>query len=234
MNKLYIDSREKSPLAKLVMEEAKKLNIPYEQVWLEIGDYTFDDVCFEAKSAFDFLMSVMNKRLWNQIDNMDRAFSNNLVIVYGKAQDAISQWLDNAKTVNPSNRMNHYRLVHNKFYGAMGKIILDTDCNIIWTPYIDNAAKVITVVCKMQPHEREVYTPRLIKKKISTTDLRIDVLTTIKGLSEKKAKKLIENHGSIMEIGEASLKELQEIEGIGATLASRITEVLNSEDKQVI
>ena len=116
----------------------------------------------------------------------------------------------------------------------MGKIILDTDCNIIWTPYIDNAAKVITVVCKMQPHEREVYTPRLIKKKISTTDLRIDVLTTIKGLSEKKAKKLIENHGSIMEIGEATLKELQEIEGIGATLASRINEVLNSEDKQVI
>ena len=37
-----------------------------------------------------------------------------------------------------------------------------------------------------------------------------------------------------MEIGEASLKELQELEGIGPTLASRINEVLNSEQKQVI
>jgi ERCC4-type nuclease len=232
MMKLQIDSREKSPLAELVMKEATKLNLPYEKAWLEIGDYIYDDVCFEAKSSFDFLMSVMNKRLWNQIDNMDRAFNNNIIIMYGKAEDAMTQWLDNAKGVG--NRFNNHRLIHNKFYGAIGKIILDTDCNIVWVPFIDNAAKAICVVCKMQPHEREVYTPRLIKKKISTTDLRIDVLTTIKGLSEKKAKKLIENHGSIMEIGEATLKELQEIEGIGATLASRINEVLNSEDKQVI
>ena len=232
MNKLQIDSREKSPLAELVIKEAKKLNIPYEKVWLEIGDYTYADVCFEAKSAIDFLMSIMNKRIWNQIDNMDRAFDNNLVIIYGKAEDAITQWLDNAKI--KGNRMNNYRMVHNKFYGALGKIILDTDCNVVWVPFIDNAAKIITVVCKMQPHDREVYTPRLIKQKIRTTDLRIDVLTTIKGLSEKKAKTLIEKHGSIMEVGEASLKELQEIEGIGPTLASRINEVLNSEQKQVM
>jgi len=232
MNKLQIDSREKSPLAEMVMKEATKLNIPHEKVWLEIGDYTFADVCFEAKSSFDFLMSVMNKRLWNQIDNMDRAFNNNLVIIYGKAEDAMTQWLDNAKTTG--NRFSNHRLIHNKFYGAMGKIILDTDCNVIWVPYIDNAAKVICVVCKMQPHERAVYTPRLIKKKISTTDLRIDVLTTIKGLSEKRAKQMITEYGSIMEIGEATIKDLQKIKGIGNTLATRINEVLNSEDKQVI
>lgn len=232
MIKLQIDSREKSDLSELVIKEATKLNIPYEKVWLEIGDYTYADVCFEAKSAIDFIMSVMNKRIWNQMDNMDRAFDNNLVIIYGSAEEAISQWLENAKYTG--NRMNYYRVVHNKFYGAIGKIILDTDCSVIWVPTIQNAAKVITVVSKMQPHDREVYTPRLIKKKISTTDLRVDVLTTIKGLSEKKAKLLIEKYGSIMEIGEASLKELQELEGIGPTLASRINEVLNSEQKQVI
>lgn len=232
MNKLQIDSRETSDLAEIVIKQATKLNIPYEKVWLEIGDYTYADVCFEAKSAIDFIMSVMNKRIWNQIDNMDRAFDNNLVIIYGSAEEAITQWLDNAKI--KGNRMNNYRMVHNKFYGALGKIILDTDCNIIWTPTMNNAAKIIAVVSKMQPHDREVYTPRLIKKKISTTDLRIDVMTTIKGLSEKKAKILIEKYGSIMEIGEASLKELQELEGIGPTLASRINEVLNSEQKQVI
>jgi ERCC4-type nuclease len=80
MMKLQIDSREKSPLAELVMKEATKLNLPYEKAWLEIGDYIYDDVCFEAKSSFDFLMSVMNKRLWNQIDNMDRAFNNNIMV----------------------------------------------------------------------------------------------------------------------------------------------------------
>ena len=50
MIKLQIDSREKSDLAELVIKQATKLNIPHEKVWLEIGDYTYADVCFEAKS----------------------------------------------------------------------------------------------------------------------------------------------------------------------------------------
>ena len=87
----------------------------------------------------------------------------------------------------------------------------------------------------MKPIDREVYIPRIIKKrKITTTDLRIDVLTTIKGISERKAKLLIEKYGSIMEIGEASIKELTELEGFGTVLAKRILNVLNSENKQVI
>ena len=58
---LVIDSREKSKLAKLVMQKAKGLNIQYEQRWIEIGDYVYDDVCFEAKSTTDFLGSVISK-----------------------------------------------------------------------------------------------------------------------------------------------------------------------------
>ena len=87
----------------------------------------------------------------------------------------------------------------------------------------------------MQPHDREVYTPRIVKKrKISTTDLRIDVLTTIKGVSEKKAKALIDTFGSIMEIGEASSSELCALDGIGGVLAKRIHDTLNSEEKMEI
>ena len=80
--KLIIDSRENSELTERVIEKAQSLNVPYEKQWLEIGDYVFNDVCFEAKSSFDFIQSIVNKRLWNQLDNMDRAYVNNLVIVY--------------------------------------------------------------------------------------------------------------------------------------------------------
>ena len=87
----------------------------------------------------------------------------------------------------------------------------------------------------MQPHDREVYVPRIVKqKKISTTDLRVDVLSTIKGVSDKKAKLLIKKFGSIMEIGEATPSELSEIDGIGNVLAKRIVDTLNSEEKMQI
>ena len=233
--KLQIDSREDSVLSKAVIDNCEKMNIPHKKEWLEIGDYVFDDVCFEAKSTFDFLQSVMSKRLWNQIDNMDRAYMNNIVLVYGSMESAINKYVEHVRQPFQTETTNLHRVARNKFYGAFGKIILDLDCNIIWTPSEKVAAKLIAVVCKMKPIDREVYIPRIIKKrKITTTDLRIDVLTTIKGISEKKAKLLIETYGSIMEIGEASIKELTELEGFGAVLAERILNVLNSENKQVM
>ena len=233
MNKLLIDSREDSNLTKAVIAKAEELSISYSKEWLEIGDYTFNDVCFEAKSSFDFLQSVVNKRLWNQMDNMDRAFTNNLVIVYGSQVEAVASFISYAKTTLP--KANQARLLKNKFYGAIGKILLDTDCSIIWVKDEKEAAQIICVVCKMQPIDRDIYNPRLIKqRKISTSDLRIDVLTTIKGVSEKKAKLLIKEYGSLMEIGETTVKELTELDGFGKILAERIYGVFNSEIKQVI
>ena len=60
------------------------------------------------------------------------------------------------------------------------------------------------------------------------------MLCTIKGVSESKAKKLIKAYGSVMEIGETSPEELTNIDGIGLTIAQRIVDTLNSEDKVII
>lgn len=231
--KLIIDSRENSELTERVIEKAQSLNVPFEKQWLEIGDYVFNDVCFEAKSSFDFIQSIVNKRLWNQLDNMDRAYVNNLVIVYGSFEDGFRKHLEHIKT--NMNKTAQRVILRKKFFGSMGKIILDTDCSIIWVRDALTAAELIAVVCKMQPHDREVYIPRIVKqKKISNTDLRVDVLSTIKGVSDKKAKLLIKKFGSIMEIGEATPSELSEIDGIGNVLAKRIVDTLNSEEKMQI
>ena len=226
---LVIDSRENSELANRIIQECDRIGVPTTKEWLNVGDYIIDDVCFEAKSSFDFLQSVMNKRIWQQIDNMDRNFDNHSVILYGSMEDAIAEF---RSRVNPSWSYSH---LHNRYLSAIGKIILDTDCKVIITDNAKQAAKIVSAVAKMKPMDREVYNPRLIKqRKISTTDLRIDVLMTIKGISEKKAKSLINEFGSIMEIGESSSNELCQLDGIGVTLAKRIIDVLNSESKQVI
>jgi ERCC4-type nuclease len=87
----------------------------------------------------------------------------------------------------------------------------------------------------MQPIDRDVYKPRLIKqKRISTTDLRLDVLTTVPGISEKKAKTLIDEFGSLMEIGETPPSEIAMLDGFGKVLAERLHEMMNSEETQVI
>ena len=227
---LIIDSREKegSKLVKLVESKAKALNIQTEKKWLEIGDYVFDDVCFEAKSTTDFLGSVINKRLWTQIDNMDRHYKTNVVIIYGTIEEAIF----NVKKYSKANIQEPARsiMLNNKFLGAIGRITLDTDIKAFWTPTEEEASLIITAICKMKPIKRDVIRPEVFKR-VTTDDLRLDVPTSIKGVSIKKAKLLIKEFGSVMEIGEQTEEELQYLEGIGLVLASRILNTLNSEKK---
>jgi ERCC4-type nuclease len=225
---LIIDSRENSDLSRFVIRKAKNMRIPHEKKWIEIGDYVYDDVCFEAKSSTDFLGSVLSKRLWTQIDNMDRHYKTNVVIIHGSLDEAIFNVIQNSPSQMPiaarSLRLN------NKFLGAIGRLILDTDVKPIWVDTEEEAALIITAVCKMKPITRDAIAPQVFKR-LTTDDLRIDLLSSIKGVSIKKAKELVKQFGSIMEIGECSAFELQAIEGIGDTLAKRILTTLNSEEK---
>ena len=225
---LIIDSREKSKLSKLVIQKAKAIQVPCEKRWIEIGDYVFDDVCFEAKSATDFLGSVMSKRLWTQLDNMDRHYRTNVVIIYGSMEEAVFNVIENAPSKMPMGTRSI--MLNNKFLGALGRIVLDTDIKPFWVPTEEEAALIITGVSKIKPITRDVIQPQVFKR-LTTDDLRLDLLSSIKGVSIKKAKELIKQFGSIMEIGECSAYELQAIEGIGETLAKRIITTLNSEEK---
>ena len=225
---LIIDSRENSKLSELVEKKAKALQIPTEKKWIEIGDYVYDDVCFEAKSAVDFLGSVLSKRLWTQIDNMDRHYQTNVVIIYGSMDDAILKVIENSTSKMPPK--GRAIMLRNKFLGALGRIILDMDTKPVWVSTENEAALIITGVAKIKPFNRETIQPQVFKR-ITTDDLRLDLLTSVKGVSIKKAKALIKEFGSIMEIGECSAFEMQGVEGIGETLAKRIISTLNSEEK---
>jgi len=227
---LVIDSREteKSKLYSLVEQQAKALHIKTDKRWLEIGDYVFDDVCFEAKSSIDFLGSVMTKRLWTQLDNMDRHYKHCIVIVYGSIDEAIMAVIENSPSKMPVK--SRAIMLRNKFLGAIGRITLDTDAKPFWVSNEEEAAQIITSIAKIKPMTRETIRPEVFKR-VTTDDLRLDLLTGIKGVSYKKAKALIKQFGSIMEIGECSAFEMQAVDGIGETLAKRILSTLNSEEK---
>lgn len=225
---LTIDSREKSVLCKLVEMYAEKINLPFEKKWLEVGDYVVGNVCFEAKSAQDFLQSILNKRLWNQLDNMDRTYEINIVIIYGDMDEAIrTVGARYAKDLPIESRQT---ILTNRFLGGIGRIALDTDAKPLFVLNESMAARIITSIGKMQPIDRPAIAPALIKR-IATDDLRVDVLTSIKGVSEKKAKEMLKAFGSIMEIGECKINEIAYLDGLGEVVAERVIDVLHSEEK---
>ena len=228
--KLIIDSRENSMLANLIEIEANKMAIGHEKKWLEVGDYVIGDVCFEAKSAVDFMQSVINKRIWTQVYNIDKWYNKNFVVIYGSIEDALSnmKYITNLNdNVNPQQLRNTYKL---RFKGAIGRLRLDYDIDVIWRDNVLDVVDEIITIAKMAPIERKMINPS-IPTRIATDDVRVDMLTTIKGVSEKKAKDLLKEHGCIMEIGDSNLNELMVVKGIGSTVADRINNVLNSQKK---
>ena len=224
---LYIDDREKSTFNRLVEVKAGKRNIRFEKKRLEVGDYVVGDVCFEAKSAHDFMASILNKRIWTQLDNMDRCYERNFLIIYGTIEDAM-KFTKYTKVFDKMNRASKEQILGNKFKGSLGRIMLDTDVSVIWTRTEAEAAEQMVTLVKMAPIDRPAIRPS-VPKRVATSDVRVDLLTIIKGVSEKKAKQLLKQFGSIMELGEHQYGQISKMEGMGDTVAKRILNVLQSE-----
>ena len=229
--KLYIDDRERSIFSRLVETKAKKKGIKIVKKRIEVGDYVLGDICFEAKSVKDFMASVINKRIWTQIDNMDRCFSRNFIMIYGSIEEALTLGTHITSFENIPKESRKV-ILENKFRGAVGRIRLDTDVQVIWTRNEREAAEELITLAKMAPIERNVIKPT-IHKRITTDDIRVNMLTSIKGISEKKAKGLLKQFGSVMELGECSIEELCFVNGMGETVAKRLIKILNTE-KRVI
>lgn len=224
---LFVDDRERSVFSRLIEVKAKKKNINLEKKRLEVGDYVISDVCFEAKSAHDFMASILNKRIWTQLDNMDRCFTRNFLVIYGTIDEAI-KFTKFTKAFDKMPRGSKEQILGNKFKGAIGRIMLDTDVNVIWTRTEAEAAEQLITLSKMATVERPAIKPS-VPKRTATTDVRVDMLATIKGVSEKKAKLLLKQFGSIMEMGEHKASDFCKLDGMGDTVARRILKVLTSE-----
>jgi len=219
---LLIDKRERSELAELVQKRAEMLHVPFEMKWLEIGDYIIQSepsVCFEAKSISDFLGSVRNKRLFNQMDNMVDAYDTNIVIIHGHLEEAVG-YVD---TLNIRWR----NKLKGMICGAIASINLHTNIKCIWVPSVDEAAHIIMASCTQV--KKPLILTKQLPKKTRSDDARVDVLCGIDGISAAKAKKLLAEFGSIYEIGASSPEELTVIKGVGKVIAGNIIKTLNSE-----
>ena len=193
---LLIDSREDSQLSRNVEKIFSNMKKPHEKIWLEIGDYVVQSepsLCIEAKTTADFLQSVKNKRIFNQIDNMDREYDNNILLIYGNLQDATEYMTSNIK---------YKQQLKKQFIGALSSIALHTDIKPIW---VDNYKSAAHVIAALYTHaEKKLIIHKQLPKKVRTDDVRIDVLTQIKGISISKAKELLKKFGSIAELVVAS------------------------------
>lgn len=120
MNNIFctIDSREKGRIP-YSMEFFKKYNPSIKE--LDTGDYIFDNgeekICFEYKTVRDFMGSVSDGRIWEQVKRMNDEFNWSFIVIEGTIEDLQRE---NKRRMFQQNTGRPFSL--SQFYGAIARL----------------------------------------------------------------------------------------------------------------
>jgi Fanconi anemia group M protein len=210
---IYADSREGNSR---VLRELDKLNVDIEVKSLAIADYQVsDEVGIERKTTKDFIVSIMDKRLYKQAKKLVENFRKPVIILEG--EDLYSS------------------LIHpNAVRGALASIAVDFGIPIIPTrSEEDTAAMIMRIALREQILERPAIQIRTEKKPLTLYEQQLYIVESLPNIGPVMAKKLLEEFGSVKEVINASLSELKNVEGIGDKIAKKIREVVGAGFKQI-
>lgn len=203
---VIVDYRELySPIAEIL--EKKGANIVKKQ--LVVGDYIISErIGVERKRSNDFLDSLINKRLFNQIKRLAEAYEKPVMII--EEEGLFSRNIDK-----------------NAIYGAIASILSDYGSSIIQTRGVEETADILFALARReQLEQKKEIALRGKKPYMSQTQYQQFILEGLPFVSSITAKKLLEYFGSIRRVINATINELCEVEGIGKKKALVIKEII--------
>ena len=212
---IVIDSREVKQ-AKGILESLKRLGVETEVSFLEAGDYLVGDILIERKTPTGFVSDVRSMRLWSELDKLKRCIDvKPILVIEGSLSliEKITKW-------SPS-----------QVLGILNSIIIDWKIPAIILPsrrwfviYLRQLDKRAERIGKERPH------PLRMKEKVENISDRIRfVVEGLPNVSGARAINLLRRFKTIKALANASLQELQSVEGIGEKIARDIYMVLNTE-----
>ncbi|MCD4747288.1 MAG: hypothetical protein K8R58_13400 [Bacteroidales bacterium] len=185
-----------------------KRNINNTITTLPVGDYIINEqVTIERKSNEDFVLSIINNRIFEQCSRLKRNSVNPIFIIEG----------------------NPYKTSHNinskAIKGAIISISVSWQIPVLFSKNIEDTFEHIIIAGNQITNNdllirRKGYKPKRIKNR------QLYFLQGLPFIGTLLAKRLIDHFGNIESIINASIQELMQIEGIGNKTANQIKEFI--------
>lgn len=189
--KIIVDNREKNSL---VAAELIKRDIEIEFQQLPIADYLVNGIAIERKTVSDFKSSIINKRIFGQIKNLQQ-YEKHLIILEGIMDEDVYG----------------FGMHENAFRGFMLSLALEYKTHIIFTHNAEDTAKYLFVLANKKSPSIPATRPSRIS---ATKPEQIQfILEGFPNIGPAKAKKLVEKFKSLRNIFNAKEEELQPILG---------------------
>ena len=211
--RIVVDEREKkSGIPNLL----KSIGINLEIKTLPIGDYIVaPETIVERKSISDLVSSVFDGRLFDQCNRMKENFQFPIIIIEGNT-DKIEELVENPFV----------------FYGAVSSVAIDFKIPIISTPNASHTAKLLVSMCSRKDTTKGPFIKK-IRKSDDVQKQQLSVLSSLPGVGEKVAIRMLEKFGTPLKVFSASSTELSKISGLGGLRAKKIKKMLQIKSKHM-
>lgn len=209
--KIFADHREKTSG---VVKELIDLGAIVSLEALNNADYICSSkVGIELKTIPDFVQSIIDGRLLQQIKEMKRNFERPLIIVEG-VEDIYAQ-----RNVHP-----------NAIRGMLATIAVSYGIPIINTKNPKDSAALIYLIAKREQEKSENnFSPHADRKPMTLKEQQEYVISAFPNIGSSLAKELLKQFKSVKNIVNADIDELKKIEKIGEKIAKGIKDVSESE-----
>jgi len=210
--KVIVDHREKGSS---VIKELVALGAKIHLEKLDNADYLLSSrVGVEFKTTEDFVNSLIDGRLLQQIRELKENFERPLVIVEGE-QDIYS-----VRNVHP-----------NAIRGALSMIAVSYGVPVLFTKNSKESASFLKIVAKREQEETEEFSLHGAKREMKLKDWQEYIIGALPGVGASLAKPLLREFKSVKNVVNASEDELQKVSKIGKVKAKKIKDITDSEYK---
>jgi len=172
---VIVDDRERKLKALL---DSKKDTITYESKRLDVADIVVtEDVGIERKTGPDFISSIMDNRLFEQLLRLKETYPNAILILEGLDDKAI----------------NYTGMKISSIYGALAVVSYKLNIAVIPTRNLEDTAIVIErIAFREQIKDHMPILSRRAPKMMSEDERRIFIIEGLVDIGPKKAKRLID------------------------------------------
>lgn len=187
---IIVDTREKQSLIAANLLE-KKANIKHEQ--LEIGDYLIQDTIIERKTFSDFVSSILDKRLFNQLQEMKK-YPKYFLIIEGFYYN-----------------YDKFNVHENAIKGMLISVAIDYQIPIIYTEDEEDTANFLILTAKKYEKPKQEISIRQSKTFQTPEERKQFILEGFPGVGPAAAKNLMDKFPTLQNIFNATDEELKEI-----------------------
>ncbi len=197
--KVKIDYREKK-----VLKYFKDMDVSIEN--LPIGDIVYGELCIERKTTEDLVSSIVDGRLFAQVENMVENYKNPVILIESDLSN-ISKYL----------QFSNRRMKMSHIYGVIARLVISYRIPVI---FCNTRQRFVKFVKKLiEKSDKPLNRKKVVKKKVD--DPALNMIMSVKGIGLKKGERILKHYGSICKINLESVPE-----GVNEKDIKKILEVI--------